>query len=120
MEKLAKQLFENLLALSDGHSVNLCALYGGVTEENLFPVRQQCSQFLLEQQRIGPGQIFWLQESPEETGSHDILLIGQQMNVIKTLASCRNSTVLCQEAGETEAWDADKAPLKILWVQCSG
>ncbi|MFR1478082.1 MAG: response regulator [Hydrogeniiclostridium mannosilyticum] len=66
MERLAKQLFESLLSLSDGHPVNLCAPHGGVTEENLFPVRQQCSRLLLEQQRIGPGAIFWLQESSEK------------------------------------------------------
>lgn len=107
MERLAKQLFESLLSLSDGHPVNLCAPHGGVTEENLFPVRQQCSRLLLEQQRIGPGAIFWLQESSEETGSHDTLLTMQQMNVIKTLASYRNGTALCRELEKllTE-WDA--------------
>lgn len=107
IERLAKQLFESLLVLSDGHPINLCAPHGVVTEKDLFFVRQQCGRFLLEQQRIGPGQIFWLQESLEETGSHDTLLSMQQMNVIRTLASSRNSVLLCRELGKllTE-WDA--------------
>lgn len=106
-EKLAQQLFKSLLPLAAGHPLNLCAPREPVLEENLFSLRQQCSRLLLEHQLIGRSGLFWFGGGPDEEEEQPALLTMEQMNVIKTLARCRNSAALCQELARLlNQWDA--------------